>query len=674
MSMEKSVPHHIHTLVDLLSWRALVQPEDLLFGYLADGINVSQSLTYQELDEEARKIAAHLQQTCQPGDRAILLFPPGLDYISAYFGCLYAGVIAVPVYPPQMGKQLARVQTIMENATPSMIVANQFVHQAVQVVAPEWMEAQYNWLITDNLSDTYKWKKPELSAEDLAFLQYTSGSTGNPKGVCVSHGNLMSNERMIAKAFLHPGKVIGVNWLPLYHDMGLIGTVIQPIFVGGCSYLMSPLKFLQRPQNWLAAISKYKATSAGAPNFGYELCMRKVSPQEMELLDLSSWQIAFNGAEPVRPDTLARFAEKFGPVGFNPNAYLPCYGLAEATLIVSGDKSTGAYQTLQVDEASFRSHQIVPKADGQIALVGSGQVCEPDSVKIVHPNTGRLCTPDQIGEVWVRGPHVAKGYWNNPEVSERTFGAYIADTGEGPFMRTGDLGFLYQGELFITGRAKDLIIIRGKNHYPQDIELSAEHSHPDLQPGGTAAFSLDRDGEEKVVIVQEIQKGALKKTDPQEIFQAIRHKVTQAHQIPLHAVVLVKRRSLKKTSSGKIQRHANKLAFERGELKVEAAWYQPGEAQDATQSQTNVAIHLNKEALSQWVVEWLSQKLSLSPEKIDLGDPLSAYGIDSLMLAEFEVEISDFLGKQWPVRDLLLTEPSIEELAERGMEFVKETV
>ncbi|MEL6134863.1 MAG: non-ribosomal peptide synthetase, partial [Bacteroidota bacterium] len=419
---------------------------------------------------------------------------------------------------------------------------------------------------------------------------------------------------------------------------------------------------------------KYRATSAGAPNFGYELCMRKVSEKDIELLDLSSWQIAFNGAEPVRPDTLTRFAEKFASVGFSPDAYLPCYGLAEATLIVSGDKTASTYQSLKVEGEAFRSHQIVPQQDGQVELIGSGQVCEPDSVKIVQPTTGSLAAPNQIGEVWVKGPHVAKGYWNNEEDTARTFGAYLRDTGAGPFMRTGDLGFLHEGELFITGRAKDLIIIRGKNHYPQDIELTAERSHTDLQLGGSAAFSIDHEGEEKVVLVQEVKKGALQKVDPKEIFQAIRQAITTDHQVPLHAIVLVKRRSLRKTSSGKIQRHANKLAFERGELKVEAAWYQPGETQNKSISQPNVAIHLNKEALSRWVVEWLSQKLSIAPEKIDLGDPLSAYGIDSLMLAEFEVEISDFLGKQWPVRDLLLTEPSIEELAERGMEFVKEAV
>jgi acyl-CoA synthetase (AMP-forming)/AMP-acid ligase II len=413
-------------------------------------------------------------------------------------------------------------------------------------------------MVTGDVDDggETSWNEPHLTAETLAFLQYTSGSTGEPRGVKLSHQNLIHNSRLIQESFGVTADSRIVSWLPPYHDMGLIGCVLQPLYTGAVAILMSPLLFLQRPLRWLNAIARYRATHSGGPNFGYELCIARIAPEQRSQLDLRSWQIAFNGAEPIRADTLQRFATGFAPSGFRPEAFSPCYGLAESTLLVSGGRSSGPPTVKTVQSAALEKGQIVEAHEtegGARKLTGCGQVPPGQKVVIVNPETLQAC-PGRIGEIWVAGPSVSQGYWNLPDRSSETFNAHLSDTGEGPFLRTGDLGFVEGGELFVTGRIKDLVIICGRNLYPQDIELTVAQSHPSLSSGATAAFSIAVEGEEKLVVVQE--EGRRRVSSSEEVTRAIRGAVAEEHGVQVFAVELIKPGRIPKTSSGKVQRHA----------------------------------------------------------------------------------------------------------------------
>ncbi|HYG10247.1 MAG TPA: fatty acyl-AMP ligase, partial [Pyrinomonadaceae bacterium] len=437
------------TLVEMLRHRAAEQPQRLSHSFLLDGETEETSLTYAQLEQRAMAIAVLLQEMGAAGQRVLLLYPPGLEYIAAFFGCLCAGVVAVPAYPPRMNRSLSRLQAIAHDAQPvAALTTAALLGKAEKLfaVAPEL--SRFRWLSTDDieLDNAQEWQEPRLAGDTLAFLQYTSGSTSTPKGVMVSHGNLLHNEQTIQRVFRQSEQSLIVGWLPLYHDMGLIGNVLQPVFLGASCILMSPAAFLQRPLRWLQAISRYRATTSGGPNFAYELCVNKVRPEELDALDLSSWSVAFNGAEPVRAETLARFADAFAPCGFRREAFYPCYGLAEATLLVSGKLKTGAASVERVVAKELERDRIV-QADGEgaeaRALVGCGGSLSDQSVLIVNPETSLKCAPGVVGEVWVSGPSVAQGYWNRPDETKRTFEGRLADTGEGPFLRTGDLGFLH---------------------------------------------------------------------------------------------------------------------------------------------------------------------------------------------------------------------------------------
>ena len=578
-------PDQFSTLVELLIYRAKNQSEQKAYTFLQSIEKEAASLTYGELHLQAQAIAASLQALNLGGERALLLYQPGLDFIAAFFGCLYAGVIAVPAYPPRRNQKLSRLQAIAADAQAKIVLTSKSILDNLQTGSnQEDLEISgLHWLATDELSNdlAVAWEPQELTANTLAFLQYTSGSTGTPKGVMITHGNLLHNERMIEKAFGHTDKTIVVGWLPVFHDMGLIGNVLQPLYLGVPCILMSPVDFLQKPIRWLQAISHYKATTSGGPNFAYDLCIRKVTPEQLATLDLSSWEVAFTGAEPVRAETLEQFASTFAPCGFRKEAFYPCYGMAETTLIVSGGEKTALPITCNVDKAALEQNRIVKqdKSRGDIqTIVGCGQSPSDQKVIIVDPQSLTMCAPEQVGEIWVAGPSVAQGYWNQPQETEKTFQAYLADTdisdGETsiPFFRTGDLGFLQDGELFITGRVKDVIIIRGQNHYPQDIELTVEKSHPALKPASGAAFSIDFKGSERLVIVQEVERSYLRKLNVQEILGNVRQAVIAQHGLDIFATVLIKTGSIPKTSSGKIRRQACRTAFNAGTLDVMEDW------------------------------------------------------------------------------------------------------
>jgi len=576
------------SLVECVRRRAQDQPGRTAFTFLLDGEEEEVSLTYAGLDERARAVAAMLQDGGMSGERLLLIYPPGLEYVEAFLGCLYAGAAAVPAYPPRasshaQSQPLARLRAIVRDARPAAALTSRAVLAAVEPrVAQEPDMAGLRLLATDDLpsSAASGWAEPEIRPDTLAFLQYTSGSTAAPKGVMVSHGNLLANERMIRDGFGRGEDSTGVGWLPLYHDMGLIGNVLQPLYTGSPVVLMSPAAFLQRPLRWLRAVSRYRAHTSGGPNFAYDLCARKVTEEQKEGLDLSSWRVAFNGAEPIRPDTLEEFSAAFAGCGFRREAFYPCYGLAEATLFVTGGAWQEAPVLRRVDAAGLERGEAAAPADGDEGartLVGCGRAAEGARVSVVDPETLEECADGAVGEIWVSGPNVAGGYWDNAAATESTFRARTAG-GAGPFLRTGDLGFLDGGELFVTGRLKDLIIVDGRNHYPQDIELTAEQSHPALLDHGAAAFSVEVAGKERVVVAAEVERhfrpprpagpegagaaaGERPAGDAEEVVRAIRRAVSQHHELQVHDVVLLRFGGLPKTSSGKVQRHACRAGY-----------------------------------------------------------------------------------------------------------------
>jgi acyl-CoA synthetase (AMP-forming)/AMP-acid ligase II len=565
------------TFVDLLSDRAQSQPDRTAYTFIHRGEKETGKLSYKELDGQARAIAACLQSLAAAGERVLLLYPPGLEFIAAFMGCLYAGVVAVPAYPPRRNQKMTRLQAIVDNAKATVVLTTSTLLADIERRFDRNSElSAMHWLTTDNLAGELAsdWQKPEISRDALAFLQYTSGSTGTPKGVMVTHGNLLHNSALIKNCFEHTPESQGVIWLPPYHDMGLIGGVLQPLYGGFPVTLMSPIDFLQQPFRWLQAISRYRGTTSGAPNFAYDLVCNKITSKQITSLDLSCWEVAFTGAEPIRAETLKRFAAMFEPCGFRKEAFYPCYGMAETTLIVSGGKKTASPIAKSVEGEALGQNRIVEakSAKDSYEIVGCGKSLANQQIIIVDPKSLTLLPDDRVGEIWVAGSSVAAGYWERPDETKITFDAYLKDTGEGPFLRTGDLGFLQEGELFITGRIKDAIIIRGQNYYPQDIELTVEKSHPALRPNCGAVFAVEVNNSERLVIVQEVKRSYLRKLEVKEVMESIRQAVTAEHNLQIYSTILVKTESIPKTSSGKIQRHACRSGFLTGNLNVVEDW------------------------------------------------------------------------------------------------------
>jgi 8-amino-7-oxononanoate synthase/acyl carrier protein len=562
-------------LVELLRHRAQHQADDVGFRFLLDGEHAVQEWTYADLDRKSRAVAASLQSMGMEGERALLLYPAGLDFVAAFFGCLYAGVIAVPAYPPRRNRNMARIDAIANDAEAKIALTTFEVLERVQTMIADTPALQrIRWRATDQWDEEQadQWRRPDVHGDTLAFLQYTSGSTGTPKGVMLTHSNLMHNSAMITYAFEHSRSGSGCFWLPLYHDMGLIGGILQPLYMGRPNTLMSPTHFLQKPVRWLQAVSQSGATISGGPNFAYDLCAEKVTPEQKRALDLSRWTLAFNGAEPVRADTIDRFSRAFAECGFRREAFYPCYGLAEATLIVTGGYKQAAPFVRSFDAAALEKHDVAPVeagAPGSRELVGSGGNLLDQTIVIADPDTGEPCGPNRVGEIWVSGPSVAEGYWRREEETGHTFQARLVD-GRGPFLRTGDLGFLWERELFVTGRLKDLIIIRGVNFYPQDIERSVDQAHENVQQGAGATFAVGDAGAERLVVVQEVER--YRTLDFAGIIAAIRKRIAVDFDLAVSAVVLLKTGSIPKTSSGKIQRHACQAGYLAGTLAAVATW------------------------------------------------------------------------------------------------------
>lgn len=675
----------VNNLVSLVSYRATIQPDQIAYSFIENS-NCEQAMTYSELDRRARSIAKMLQQTGRVGDRVLLIYRPGLDYITAFFGCLYAGRIAVPAYPPHKNRPMPRIQAIVADSKATVALTTMKLQRDLQGKIQEAADLRsLNWIATDTLESSYQnntWDSSHVTADTLAFLQYTSGSTALPKGVMLTHSNLMDNIHLIQESFEVNESSKGVIWLPPYHDMGLIGGILTPLYSGFPVTLMAPVDFLQNPIGWLESISEKRATVSGGPNFAYELCIQKVKPEHLERLDLSSWDVAFNGAEPIRNDTMQRFFDTFKVCGFRKEAFYPCYGLAEATLLVSGGKKSAApivRSFLRQELGNRCAIESEPQSENTVELVSSGKQMPGQKIHIVDNSSLTEVREGDVGEIWVLGKSIAKGYWMNEEKSEETFRAYLADTKEGPFLRTGDLGFMKDGELFVTGRVKDLIIIRGRNYYPQDIELTVEKCHPALRANSGAAFSVEIDGEERLVVMQEIERSARRNLPSEEIIDTIRKDVADQHGVQVYGVVLLGTGKIPKTSSGKVQRHACKdgyindsfdvitqSIFGRTTVNVSDELIDndrdSGITEIVIEEIRTLAPDVQQDRLESFLAFEVSKILKVDMDTISKEQSLNVYGLDSLI----SVELINFINRSMQVDipfTTILQGPSIVELA-----------
>jgi acyl-CoA synthetase (AMP-forming)/AMP-acid ligase II len=559
-------------LPEIVTAHAERRPDAAAYVFLESGERDSDTLTWRTLDRRIRHIGAALSRLVPRGARVLLLYPPGLDFVPAFLASLAAGTVAVPSYPPgghRSDRLVTRLRGMIADAAISLVLAPSAVHARralLESVLPELRGVQ--WLNSDDVQEVgVQGRQRDGSPADVALLQYTSGSTSDPRGVMVTHANLLHNLAASAALAGHDHDSIGVSWLPVNHDMGLIDGVLQPAFSGFPVWLMAPASFLQRPARWLRAISRVRATHSGAPNFAYDLCTKRVNDDERASLDLSSWTIAYNGSEPVRIGTLEAFHRTFSPCGFRWESFRPAYGLAESTLLVTSSCAGHEAASFRADATHLARGRAVRSVDAahSVTLLSCGTAAPGLRIEIVNPDRQTRAAPGDIGEIWIAGPSVAAGYWNRPGETASTFGAYLADSNEGPFLRTGDLGIIRQHQLFVTGRMKDVLIVRGLKHFPHDVELTAERSHPALRGGGCAAVAIARatDGasSESVGIYAEIQSAYKWLTsddvDPREasaICLAIARAINEGHGFAPAEIVLVPAGSLPRTTSGKLQR------------------------------------------------------------------------------------------------------------------------
>ncbi|MBN1171344.1 MAG: fatty acyl-AMP ligase, partial [Micromonosporaceae bacterium] len=570
--MDTRTSCRVATVADLLRSCAQRQPDGRAYTFLDRDGQVQDQCTFAELDRRAAAIAERIQADCPPDGRVLILHPPSLEYVASFFGCMYAGTVAVTAYPPNFTRRLDRLRALIHDSRPALAITTARIVRAARAHFIEAAElGDIGWLDTATVAgDGSGWIPPSADPERLAFLQYTSGTTGTPRGVMVRHGNLVHNARIIYDAVGYRPDDRMVSWLPPYHDMGLIAGLLMPVYGGFETVLMAPATFALDPYQWLSAISRHRGTTSYAPNFAYDLCVDRIGERQRADLDLSSWRVAVLGAEPTRAATLRRFIGAFETSGFCPAALRSGYGLAESTLAVAVTREFP--RVLDVQASAIERGEIVDAVPAdRRELVSTGLSVDGDQrVRIVAPDTGEVLADGGVGEVWLSGPSVAAGYWQRPEQTVATFEARTS-TGDGPYLRTGDLGFLRDGELYVTGRIKDMIIVRGRNLYPQDVEQCALASHPGLRSGFAAACGLDLDGEERLLVVAELRMDG-EDPDVSGIIKAVRQAVGAEFDVTVHAVVLVRSGTLPRTSSGKVQRHVARIEFSSGGLVEVARW------------------------------------------------------------------------------------------------------
>lgn len=672
------------TLTDLLLLRAQVQRDEVAYQFWTSEDKPLASITYEQLLCTAIDHAGYIKPLISYRDRILLLLPPSLEYIVNFFACIYAGGIPVPAFPPRVNKSDLRIAAIISDAKPSLYLADSSFVAKIQQSNHE-LNKRLPSLSFDNTSMSNRETlavediAPHITQDDIAFLQYTSGSTANPKGVMVTHGNLLHNLSHTQTTYRAEPSSSSVIWLPPYHDMGLIGGIMQPLFVGYPTVLLDPTAFIQSPIRWLTLMSQFKATITGAPNFAYDLCVRQTTEEQRQGLDLSHWNVALNGAEPVSVNVMQRFAEIYQPFGFNPAAFYPSYGLAEATLLVSAEKRTPVYRSIEVDRKSLQKgivvevpHQQTDDKSRRQILASCGTPLSDQVVVIVDPYTLNQAQSDTIGEIWISGPSVALGYWNRPDATQETFLAELKEHPGRRFLRTGDLGFFRDSELYIVGRLKDLIIIRGANFYPEDIEDTVSRCHESLLPTG-AAFTIDFEEEARLVIVHEIKRG-VKLPNVNEIARRIVSAVAETHGIQVETIVLVRCYTIPKTSSGKIQRKECMKRFLNDELNIIDRWSRNmSDNQDFsfTRPTVSTATGSNKLDIEMWIMHWIAHHSGIPKERVSSQLAFFDYGLDSIAITQMMYQLSEYLGAVVEVI-LAWNYPSPEQLANYLSERDKE--
>ncbi|HMV69844.1 MAG TPA: AMP-binding protein, partial [Myxococcota bacterium] len=604
-----------------------------------------EARTRGAIDVRARAIGAELTRRGLVGRRVLLLYVPGIAFIEALYGCLYAGAVAVPAYPPdpaRLQRTLPRLQAVVADCEPALVLTSSGLLQMAPFVfglAPEL--ATVGWEATDLWGDDAAWEPPRHDPADLALIQYTSGSTAVPKGVEIGHDNLIANLRQLRAARRGGEHTVIANWLPFYHDLGLIGTILQPAFLGGRAIQMSPIDFLKRPLRWLQMVDRHRADTSAGPTFALDLVVRKVTPDDVAGLDLSCWTMALIGAEPLRHASIEAFLALLGPRGLRREAIFQGYGLAEGVLASVCGQVDAAYRWGSFDAAALRRGRAVPRpegAPGSQTLVSCGRVMEEQRVEVVDPGSDLPVPDGRVGELWIAGPNVARGYWRRPEETAATFGARIG--GEGPFLRTGDLGVRLDGEVWVTGRLKDLVILDGRNHYPQDLEASAERAHPWVRPGGAIAFSDDDGRGERLVVVVEVEERALPADGRDEalasVSASIRRELGESHGVAVHRVVLVRPGQIPKTSSGKLMRAACRDELLRGRLEELARSEGPARAAAAPREVTSDVA---------WLVERVALHLGVAQGDVDPDAPLAELGLDSKGAVALVLDLEELLGR-----------------------------
>ncbi len=678
-----------YTIPEILRSRAVSTPDKIAYIYLNDGENDEEKITYRQLDEAADTISRQLLASGTRGDRALMLFPPCMEFIKALYGCFYAGIIAVPAYAPRKNRSLDRIKTLVNDSGSTIVLTVLEIEKLFERSFSDLDNLKnLKWVITNKTPANdieliqgaqFDAKQSELlknpgyqfpDPADIALLQYTSGSTGIPKGVMVTHRNIMRNLEFIRQSFSLNLESVSVSWLPSFHDMGLIDGVIGAVYNGYPAVLMPPVTFIQKPVRWLRAISKYRGTHGGAPNFAYDLCVDNVSEEERSGLDLSSMETLYCGAEPIRKDTFERFIETYSPSGFTRKSIYPCYGMAETTLIISGPAAKRGPVYLNVSSSQLELNKVKPVDAGDPDsryLVGVGHQWIDTKVKIVNPELLTESGNDEIGEIWVSGSIVTTGYWNKPEVSEKTFKAYIKGENENShpgWLRTGDLGFFQDNELYITGRLKDMIILHGRNYYPHDIEFLVENSHHCLRSGASAAFSVEVGSREKLVIVAEVERTCIRDFDKEAVAETIRKHIADELELEVYAIAFIRTASIPKTSSGKIQRKQCKHEFINNSLDLVGI--------SVMHSQENELQHtIDITTIQAWLMVWIHLKLGVALERIDSNKSISIYGLNSIKAVQLQHDFLQKFGINIPPY-LFFNKISVKELCEKAIQLVEE--
>ena len=634
------------SILNILDHHAAEQPDRLAFASLQNGATPSATLTFGQLRQSVISAAEHLQTLAARGERVVLLYDHPFEFLVPFLACLYAGLIAVPAPLPNTftaKRVLARMQGIFKDARPVLALTT---GANIESLAEAYRElpdsSSLEWIATDQFpARAENWSPLEVESQDAAYLQYTSGSTSAPKGVVITHGNIMHQLDYLRRVWTAENHITGmVSWMPYYHDMGLFSGILFPLFMTAPCYLMPPVMFIRHPECWLEAVSNFRASHTVGPVFAYDLVTRKLTPDQRATLDLSCLEMACLGAEPIQPGIVEAFIATFRPHGFSPEALIPGYGLAEATLAVSVTPLTGGPLMASFDKADLARRRVTPASGPEATrLVSSGRALPDVPVEIVNENTFQRCAPDEIGEIWLGGESIADGYWEKEEDNQKTFEAYLADSNEGPFLRTGDLGFFHDGVIYIAGRIKDMMIFQGQNFYPQDIEWAVQNCHPELQKGACAAFSVDVEGHEQLVVCQEVTSRHSDQLQYEKIASAIRRAIASQHGLTTHAVVLFRKGSISKTSSGKIQRHAARNDFVNGNF--ESAVYV-----SFTESlQGEVTAPRNE--LEAALVKIFEEVLKVSP--LGLDDNFFERGGDSLGFIILSELVEERLGLTLPL-------------------------